>query len=330
MVEARLIRSALFSEDGSISKDISLELVKEILKNKRGFLWVSLENPSDEDLNNVLSGIFHFHPLAIEDCLSPGYQLPKVDDFVDYIFVIAHALRPAADIECLTTMELNLFIGHNYLVTCHRDDLMPPVEFIWERLDRDNRLANHGPDFLAHGILDVLVDDYMPVLDEMDEEIEWLEDQVLANPQSKILNRILNLKHTVMTLRRIIAPQREVMNRLSRDEFPQIALQSRIYFRDIYDHLVRIQDLSENIRDIVSGAMDIYLNSTSLRLNVIMKTLTIVSTIFLPLSFVAGVYGMNFKYMPELNWPFGYPLVWLVFILIILGMLWYIRKNHWN
>jgi magnesium transporter len=153
----------------------------------------------------------------------------------------------------------------------------------------------------------------------MDEQIEWLEDKILATPEPKTLERILNLKHTVMSLRRIISPQREVINRLTCDEFPQIDRQSRIYFRDIYDHQVRIQDLSENIRDIV------YLNSTSLPLNVIIKALTIVRTIFLPLSFVAGVYGMNFHYMPELSWKWGYLFVWLVFLSILSGMIWYIR-----
>ena len=324
-----LIHAALFHQDGTCQKEISIDQVQQALQTPNGFVWVSLGNSDEAEISSILSDIFHFHPLSIEDCLSHGYQTPKVDDFTDYIFMIAHALRPASSLESLETMELNLFIGNNYLVTCYRDDAMPPIDFVWRRLDRDNRLYLNGPDFLAHAILDALVDDYMPILDEMDEQIEWLEDQVLATPEPKTLERILNLKHTVMSLRRIISPQREVINRLTRDDFPQIDRQSRIYFRDIYDHLVRIQDLSENIRDIVSGALDIYLNSTSLRLNVIMKALTIVSTIFLPLSFVAGVYGMNFHYMPELSWKWGYPLVWLVFLSILSGMIWYIRKNRW-
>jgi len=324
-----LIRSVLFHKDGSYQKEISIDQVKQAIQTPNGFIWVSLENSDEAEINSVLTDVFYFHPLSVEDCLSHGYQTPKVDDFTDYIFMIAHALRPDSNLESLETMELNIFIGTNYLVTCYRDDAMPPIDSVWRRLDRDNRLYLHGPDFLAHAILDSLVDDYMPILDEMDEQIEWLEDQVLATPEPKTLGRILNLKHTVMSLRRIISPQREVINRLTRDEFPQIDRQSRIYFRDIYDHLVRIQDLSENIRDIVSGAMDIYLNSTSLRLNVIMKALTIVSTIFLPLSFVAGVYGMNFHYMPELSWKWGYLFVWLIFLSILAAMIWYIRKNRW-
>jgi magnesium transporter len=163
----------------------------------------------------------------------------------------------------------------------------------------------------------------------MDEEVEMLEDRVLANPVTATLERLLTLKHMVMSLRRVINPQRELINRLCRDEFPQISKVSQIYFRDVYDHLVRIQDMSESIRDIVSGAMDIYLNSTSLRLNVVMKALTIVSTIFLPLTFLAGVYGMNLKYFPELNIPWAYPALWGVFALIVVFMLAFFKKRGW-
>jgi magnesium transporter len=206
---------------------------------------------------------------------------------------------------------------------------MPPVEFIWDRLNRDDRLIRNGSDFLCHGILDHLVDNYLPLIDHMDDEIETLEGKVLEKPDPAILSRILELKHDVLFLRRLISPQRELMNRLSRDEFPMIDAQSRIYYRDIYDHLVRIQELSESLRDIIAGVLDIYLNSTSLRLNEIMKALTIVSTIFLPLSFVAGVYGMNFQFMPEIYWRFGYLGVWVIFVTIFSGMLIFFKRRKW-
>jgi len=189
-------------------------------------------------------------------------------------------------------------------------------------------MAN-GADFLCHAILDELVDDYMPLLDKMDDEIEWLEDRVLEKPKPETLQRILNLKHATLSLRRFITPQREIMNRLSRDDFGMIAEKHQIYFRDIYDHLVRLQDLIESVRDVVSGTLDIYLSATSNRLNEVMKALTIVSTIFLPLSFIAGVYGMNFKFFPELNWPFGYLYVWLIFIAMAVGMVVYFKKRGW-
>jgi len=181
---------------------------------------------------------------------------------------------------------------------------------VWKRIERDSRIYSHGPDFFCHAILDTIVDEYLPLIDKMESEIDWIEDSVVAKPSPDTLERLLSLKHSVMSLRRIISPQREVINRLSRDEFPQVGAYSRLYFRDVYDHLIRIQDLTDAIRDVISGSMDIYLNSTSLRLNEVMKALTIVSTIFLPLSFVAGVFGMNFRYMPGLNSPAGF---WVIF-----------------
>ncbi len=276
-----------------------------------------------------MQNLFHFHPLAIEDCLNTGYQTPKVDDFGSYLFIIAHALRGQENYTLIETMEINFFLADHFLVTLFQEENMPPVNSVWQRLERDERLLENGPDFLSHGILDAVVDEYMPVLDKMDDELEWLEDQVLEKPLPKLLERLMEIKHSLMFLRRVISPQREVMNRLSRDEFKMIDHQSQIYYRDIYDHLVRFQDMIEALRDVVSGSMDIYLNSTSLRLNEVMKALTVVSTIFLPLSFVAGVYGMNFDFMPELHWRYGYLMVWVIFLVIPIGMLIFFKKRGW-
>ena len=282
-------------------------------------LWVSLENP-DENEFLILRDVFHFHPLAIEDCESVGYQPPKVDDFGSYLFLIVHAIHPNQDITQLETHELNLFLGENYLVTVFQGEPLSCVENVFERVKRDERIYRNGADYLCHAVLDSLVDEYLPVIDQMDDEIEWLEDRVLEKPDPKTMQRIINLKHSIMNLRRIVSPMREVINRLSRDDFPMIDRQSRIYFRDIYDHLVRLQDLSDSIRDIVSGTMDIYLNSTSLRLNEVMKALTIVSTIFLPLSFIAGVYGMNFIHnWPPYNWPYGIVFFWGICLIVAIG-----------
>jgi magnesium transporter len=314
---------------GKPPESIPLEEIPGFLRNPEGIIWVSLEKSTNTEIDSVLSGIFQFHPLTIEDCQSIGYQTPKVDDFDSYLFIIANAIRPDSQLKKLETHELDIFLGQSFIVTCYTDEVMPCVQSVWQRLPKDDRIASRGTDFLCHAILDALVDAYMPLLDNMDEEIEWLEDLVLEKPDTSTLERLLSLKHTVMSLRRVINPLRELINRLCRDEFPQIGKISQIYFRDIYDHLVRIQDMGESIRDIVAGAVDIYLNSTSLRLNVVMKALTIVSTIFLPLTFLAGVYGMNFKHFPELEWQFSYPLLWLAFLLIVAGMLQFFKKRGW-
>ncbi len=324
-----MIRSVYYSSDGKTQNDLPLADIVKIVKSKQGLLWVSLESANEDEVNRVLRDTFHFHPLAVEDCLSNGYQSPKVDDFSEYLFIIAHAVRPGQPIADFNPLELNLFLGKNYLVTCYTEDSMPPVVAVWQTLARDERLHARGSDFLCHAVLDHLVDDYMPIIDQLDEEIETLEDEVVAHPQPLVLDRLQQLKHFIMVLRRVINPQREVVNRLSRDEFPQIDKQSRIYFRDIYDHLVRIQEMTESIRDIASGAMDIYLNSTSLRLNEVMKALTIVSTIFLPLSFIAGVYGMNFQFLPEITWRYGYYFAWGLFFTVAITMLVFFKRRKW-
>jgi magnesium transporter len=324
-----MIRSLYFDSPTHYRENLSLSEISTILQAKTGLLWISLEQAQETEQNVILRDVFNFHPLTIEDCQSQGYQVPKLDDFGAYIFIIAHAISIDEHIDNSTPLELNIFLGDNFVVTNFNGSRMPPVSAIWERMKIDDRLVHNGADFLCHAILDYLVDEYMPVLDHMDDDLENLEDKVLARPAPDILSKVLDQKHNIMYLRRIITPQREVINRLSRDDFSMIDRQSKIYFRDIYDHLVRIQELTESLRDIVSGILDIYLNSTSLRLNEIMKALTVVSTIFLPLSFVAGVYGMNFHYMPELTWKFGYLFIWIVFVAIFAGMLIFFKRRNW-
>lgn len=324
-----MIRSIYFEPNKPPEYLNTLPEIQAKKNNPNGYIWVSLESSNNAEMDEILRATFNFHPLAIEDCQSNGYQTSKVDDFVAYLFIIAHALKKQEKFTDIDTLELNLFVGENYLVTCFTDPQMPPVEKTWARADRDFRLSNFGPDFLCHSILDGLVDEYMPLIDQMESEVEWLEDSVLEKPTPATLERLLNLKHSIMSLRRIINPMRETMNRLSRDEYSQIDVQSRYYFRDIYDHLVRIQDLADTIRDIVSGALDIYLNSTSLRLNEIMKALTIVSTVFLPLSFIAGVFGMNFSKIPGSTHPLGFYFTSIGMVLLGFGMFAYFKKRGW-
>ncbi len=324
-----MIRSAYFEPQKPVQFLDSVDDIAPHLTSKTGFVWVSLEKASEEEVYRVLRDVFNFHPLSIEDTLSAGYQVAKVDDFISYLFIIAHATKPATELDELQTLELNLFLGENFLVTCSTEISMSPVEKVWERVHKDFRLSNFGSDFLCHAILDTLVDEYMPLIDQMDTEVEFLEDSVLEKPAPETLERLLTLKHSIMELRRVISPQREMINRLTRDEYALIDPQSRFYFRDIYDHLVRIQELSDTIRDIVSGAMDIYLNSTSLRLNEVMKALTIVSTIFLPLSFIAGVFGMNFVHIPIAAHPLGFYICCIAMLLIGLGMLAYFKWRKW-
>lgn len=324
-----MIHTLLIPKSGPLQFDISPERCKPALEDKDSLLWVSLEQATHEEYQQILGDLFHFHPLAIEDTESTGFQTPKVDDYGQYLFIVVMALLADHDRSLLTSEEFDIFLGQNYVVTSFASPKITAVEKLRLRLQRDERLQTNGADFLCHALIDIIVDDYSPPLEELEDELEALEDRVLAKPQPATLEQILRLKHAIISVRRVIAPQREVINHLTREEYPMIDRQSQLYFRDIYDHLVRTYDWIDILRDMATNALEVYLNATSLRLNEVMKALTIVSTIFLPLAFVAGVYGMNFHYMPELSWKWGYPLVWVVFLLIAGGMLYYFRKRKW-
>lgn len=324
-----MIRCLYFPKSGPPQWDLPLDSIPNALEDPEGLLWVSLEQPTLVEIKTVLADLFHFHPLAIEDTQSVGYQTPKVDDYGTYLFIVVLAVLQNREPSELITEECDIFLGQNYVVSTYHADRMPAVEKMYQRLQREQRLVVNGSDFLCHALIDIIVDELTPPLETLEEKLEEVEEMVLNHPQVEILEQILHLKHTIMTVRRVVAPQREVINRLAREEFPMIDHQSQLYFRDIYDHLVRVYDWIDILRDMATNSLEVYLNATSLRLNEVMKALTIVSTIFLPLAFVAGVYGMNFRFMPELGWKLGYPMVWLIFLLIGGGMLWFFRSRKW-
>lgn len=324
-----MVHNLYFPKKGSPKWDYPLDNMSTALADQEGLVWVSLEQPSQEEISTYLADLFKFHPLAIEDCQSTGFQTPKVDDYGDYLFLVVLALLANNDHSDLYMEELDIFLGKNYVVTIFNGPKMPAVEKLITRLRRDERMVTNGADFLCHALVDSIVDDYSEPLELVESVLEDLEEKVLANPERKTLETILHLKHTIMSIRRVVAPEREVIYHLTREEFPVIDRQSQMYFRDIYDHLVRVYDWVDILRDMATNALEVYLNATSVRLNEVMKALTIVSTIFLPLAFVAGVYGMNFRYFPELNWKWGYAFAWAIFLLITLGMLYYFRKRKW-
>jgi len=324
-----MVHTLYFPSDRSLQWDLPENQLKEALVDDKGLLWVSLENPSTAEFQSILGDLFHFHPLAIEDCQSTGFQTPKVDDYGEYLFIVVLGLSFNQTKSELVTEEFDLFLGKNYVVTSFNSPRMPAVEKLKQRLKRDERLLTNGADSLCHALIDIIVDDYSEPLEILESELETLEDSVLSKPQAETLEKILHLKHSIMAVRRVVAPQREIINHLSRDDYPLIDLQSRLYFRDIYDHLVRVYDWVDILRDMATNALEVYLNATSLRLNEVMKALTIVSTIFLPLAFVAGVYGMNFHFMPEISWKWGYPMAWLIFLAIAIGMLAFFRRRKW-
>jgi len=324
-----MIRSVYFPLSGPVQFDLPLNKIADIFDKKTGKIWISLEQTNPEEINSVLRDICNFHPLSIEDCMGDSFQAPKMDNFGSYLFLVLQAVVNTMPSQATETCELNIFLGEDFLVSSYLGRRMPPVEALWQRLQRNSINVHSGMDTLCHALIDKLVDDYLPTLEWIMDEIELIEDNLLIVPGKETLVKVLDIKHSIIHFRHINFPHRDIMTHLSRDEFPQIAPQNRIYFRDVYDHLVRLQDNLESARDSITSTLEIYLSSTSIRQNEIMKTLTIVSTIFLPLTFLAGVYGMNFHFMPEISWKYGYLFAWILFVVLTIGMLVFFKLRKW-
>jgi magnesium transporter len=242
---------------------------------------------------------------------------------------VAHGIvRGRETPESLDTIELDIVISRNWVFTHHRAPSRA-VTAVMAELSRGHKLLERGPVYIAHSLLDHMVDNYLPLIDAFDDDVEAVEAQVVDNPSREVLQRIFRLKHALQRLRRIAVHQRELLLRLSRREFEIIPENALPFFRDVYDHFVRVADLADGYRELLSGALDAYLSVLSNRMNEVMKTLTLVATILLPVTFIAGVYGMNFEHMPELHWRYGYAFAWLSMLAVALGMVLWFRHKKW-
>ena len=279
--------------DGTLTASLGLDGIPAALADQQGLLWVDFLDEPDESCERILRDIFHFHPLAIDDALRESH-VPKLDDWDSYLYIVLHALAfdPAAE-EQLSTRELDIFAGRNYLVT-HRDQDIAALDTVWNACPRDERTMGKGAAHLLYHLVDEIIHSHMPVVDAIDEEMERIEELILAAAGPATLPHVLRIKRALLHLRRIVAPQRETLNRLARDEFAVIEPGHRVYFRDVYDHLVRLYDIAEGIRDLAAGALDTYLSVINNRMNEIMKTFTLITTLFMPISFITGFFGMNF------------------------------------
>jgi magnesium transporter len=315
------------SPDGSFKRDLTEAEIKAAFDSKQGLLWVDIVETTPED-GRMLEQTLGLHPLAIEDCLSPDIHSPKIDDFGDYLFIIVHGINYAAESEIVETAELAIFLGPNFMVSNHNFP-MYSVEAVRRGVEDNGRLMKRGVNFLAHALIDNLIDNISPTVDKMAELSEEIEEEAIRGPQQATLEAILKLKRSTLRIHRIMAPQREVLNRLSRGEFHLIKREAQIFYRDIYDHLVRIEDLNLSIRDGADNALANYLSSLANRQNETMKVLSIVATIFLPLTLLAGIYGMNFEYMPELTWHWGYFAVLGIIAFVIIGAIWWFWARNW-
>ena len=291
-------------------------------------VWITVQGIHHIEALQQLGAAFGLHPLVMEDIVNTD-QRPKIEDYGEYLFLVMKAVSRHNPAPSLMVEQISLIVGGNF-VLCFLEGSDDPFIDLRERLRRGKgRLRTMGSDYLTYAHLDTIVDQYFPLLEQLGEDIEQLEEGLIAHADGEVLRRLHVFKREMILLRKAIWPLREVLGHVERGESTLIHSSTHIYLRDVYDHTIQLIETTETYRDMLAGMMDIYLTSLSNKLNETMKVLTVIATIFIPLTFIVGVYGMNFKFMPELEWPWGYPLVMGVMLMLGIGMLWAFRSKHW-
>lgn len=317
-----MIRVMGITRDHRVERGLSLE---DTQSPNYVWSWVDFNVPTPEE-SEKLDTFFHFHPLAIEDCLHV-LQRPKMDHYEDMQFLVLHALDP----DTLGTVEVNLFLGGNCLVSFHQRALKE-IDEVWEKTD--SRLAHRkkwdrGTYAAAYMIIDALVDQYFPCVYAVEDELDELENRGGSESVELLMNQVFDLRGRLLKLRRTIVPMRDLMYRILNSEHIQGDRESRAYFADIYDHLLKLSDMIETDREMTADLRDSYISLNSNRMNGIMKTLTVITTVFMPLTLIVGIYGMNFAYMPELQWRYGYFVVLGLMAILVIWMILAFRKRGW-
>jgi len=311
-----------------IEENFTVADLPELLVDNNNVIWIDFENPTLDD-DQVLLDVFKFHPLTVEDCRANRHH-PKVEEFPGYLYFIVHGVRAETDAEHFDTIELDGFLGQNFVVTYHHNKFRS-INMVKKRARSSPVACQRGASYLLHQILDQIVDFYAPVMDDFDRRITKIEDRIfnLKSADDKVLSEIMNIKRNLMRLRRNASKQLDILYRMSHGEFSQIDQQMLPFYRDIHDHLVRVMDLTESYRDLIGSSLDTYLSVISNRMNEVMKLLAVFSAIMLPLTFIAGVYGMNFDNMPELRNPIGYFVVLFLMLSVAVGMLIFFWRKGW-
>lgn len=293
-----------------------------------GVTWLDIDGVHQPEILEAVGTHVNLHPLVIED-IHNTYQRPKVEDYEDSLYIVLKMISWNETLTEIQAEQVSLILGKNFVASFKEDpgDIFDPVRL---RLrEGKGRIRKLGADYLAYSLLDQVVDNYFLVLENLGEQIEDLEEELITNPDASTLQVIYHLKRELIFLRKSVWPLREAIGTLVRGESPLLQPDTLLYLRDVYDHTIQVIDTIETFRDMVSGMLDIYLSSISNRMNEVMKVLTIIATIFIPLTFIAGVYGMNFANMPELQWSGGYYMVWGVMIAIFIGMLIFFKRKEW-
>lgn len=310
---------------GRSPEPFELEELDRRLKED-GTIWINLSEPTEAEFDSV-AGYFNWHPLAIEDCLKENH-LPKVDDYEDHLLIVLHGIDVDNTTLEFDSKEIEVFLGQNYLVT-HQRRAMGATGELHKRCESNPSLASRGPSYLLYLLLDAMSDVYLPYLDQIDGRIEAVEHDLIQRPSRDTLQSIYGLRRDVIGMRRVVTPQIEVMRRLARTEFDVTPDESAAYFRDIYDDLFRITQSADSYRELLAGALDSYLSALSNEMNQVMKVLTIFASIMLPLTFLAGIWGMNFRFMPEIDERWGYSFALGLMAVVALGLAWFFKRKRW-
>jgi magnesium transporter len=322
---------SIFDYDDLHVEEKEVRAIQEcfVFRDKPTVTWINVEGVHQVEMIEKLGECYGFHPLVLEDILNTD-QRPKMEIYGDYIYIVLKMFCVDNAGGSTEVEQVSLILGSNFVISFQegkKGDVFNPVR---ERIRGGKGLIRKmGADYLAYSLLDTIVDNYFLILEKLGERVEILEEELMAQPTTKTLQEIQKFKSEMIFVRRAVWPLREVIMGLSRKESPLIKETTEIYLRDVYDHTVQVMDTIEVYREMLSGMLDIYLSSVSNKLNAVMKVLTIIATIFMPLTFIAGIYGMNFKYMPELEWRWGYPAVWLIVVIIGISMSVYFKKKKW-
>jgi magnesium transporter len=323
------VKITLIDYDEAHLEERALPIIPEPLplRDQSTVTWINVDGLHEVDVIARLGGLFNIHPLTQEDILNTG-QRPKAEGYDDYIFVVFKMLYYNSGDE-IRSEQVSLVLGSSFLIS-FQEAAGDVFDNVRERIRKSKgRIRKAGPDYLAYALMDAVVDHYFVILEKIAERLEIIEEELVEGPGPQTLERLHGLKREMIYLRRQIWPTREILNTLVKEESPFITDATKIFFRDVYDHTIQVIDTLESFRDLASGMLDVYLSTISNRMNEIMKVLTIIATIFIPMTFIAGIYGMNFKYMPELQWHWAYLVLWLILICLFVGMLGWFRHKKW-
>ncbi|HEX5637247.1 MAG TPA: magnesium/cobalt transporter CorA [Gammaproteobacteria bacterium] len=329
-VHANQSRITLLSYNKEKFEELAVESISEIIqyRSSQAVTWVNVEGLSNVEVIESIGNLFDVHPLVLEDILNT-HQRPKFEDYENYLYIVLKGLIPEQTSFAINSEQISILIFDNFVFTFKEkvDDMFLPV--IQRIKNGKGRFRSLGADYMAHAILDIIVDQNFSIMDSLSETIDAIEEEILTNPTANSLKTMQSVKREIIYMRRYVSPLRELLAALMRSDSRLVQEHTLIYYRDVLDHVLRVSESLDSYRDILSNLLDVYNSSISNKMNEVMKVLTVFASIFIPLTFIVGIYGMNFEYMPELKWRWAYPALWISFVVITVSLLMYFRKKKW-